>query len=131
MSDTRGRILIVDDEPSLLKMMRVYLERRGFSVSTCSSTAQASALFDMDPEGFSAVVLDATLEGLSMEQLALKMLLANSRLRVLASSGYPVDMSALEAAAPARVAFLHKPFTPEALAEAVRRMLGPEEKEPV
>jgi DNA-binding NtrC family response regulator len=130
MGTSGARILIVDDEPSLLKMMRTYLERRGFSVSTSGTTAQASALFDTDPQGFSAAVLDASMEGLSMEELALKMLQANSQICVLAASGYPVDMKALEVAAPGRVAFLHKPFTPEMLAESVRRMLAPEEEDP-
>ena len=47
---------------------------------------------------------------------------------VIAASGYPVVMNALEAAAPGRVMFLHKPFTSEMLVDAVRRMLGPEEE---
>jgi DNA-binding NtrC family response regulator len=38
-------------------------------------------------------------------------------------------MSALEAAAPGRVAFLHKPFTPDMLAAALRRILAAEKKE--
>jgi FixJ family two-component response regulator len=45
------------------------------------------------------------------------------------ASGYPVDMSRLEAAAPGRVGFVQKPFTPQALAEAVRRMLAPEKED--
>jgi DNA-binding NtrC family response regulator len=67
--------------------------------------------------------------GITMEDLALRMLKADPRLCVLAASGYPVDMSAVEAAAPGRVAFLHKPFTPEMLAAAVRRMLAPQEED--
>ena len=56
------------------------------------------------------------------------MLNASPFLRVLTSSGYPVDISALEAAAPGRVAFLHKPFTPEMLAATIRRMLAAQEE---
>ena len=47
---------------------------------------------------------------------------------MIAASGYPVDMSEVEAAAPGRVAFLPKPFTPEMLVAVVRRMLAPEEE---
>ena len=119
-----GRILLVDDEPPLLKMMTIYLQRRGYTVSTSSTTEQASAMIDAEPLAYAVAVLDATMAGLSMEELALKMLNANPSLRVLAASGYPVDMSRLEAAAPGRVAFLHKPFTPEMLAESVRGMLA-------
>ena len=126
-----GRILLVDDEPALLKMMSMYLGRRGYSVSTSSTTEQASALIDAEPLSYAVAVLDATMDGISMEELAVKMLQANPSLRVLATSGYPVDMSPLETAAPGRVAFLHKPFTPEMLAESVRGMLGAQGKKEI
>ena len=71
-----------------------------------------------------------------MEDLAARMLAANPRLCVIAASGYPVDMSRLEAAAPGRVMFLHKPFSPEMLGQrgaeddchARRRRLTPARK---
>ncbi len=126
-----GRILLVDDEPALLKMMSLYLQRRGHSVTTASTTEEASRLIEAEPQSYAAAVLDATMAGLSMEDLALKILQANSSVRVLAASGYPVDVSRLEAAAPGRVAFLHKPFTPEMLAESVRRMLAAQEENEV
>ena len=126
-----ARILLVDDEPALLKMLSVYLQRRGYAVSTAPSTAEASALIDAQPLSYTIAVLDATMAGLSMEDLALKMLHANPSVRVITASGYPVDMSRLEDAAPGRVAFLHKPFTPEMLAESVRRMLAAQEEDQV
>ncbi len=66
--------------------------------------------------------------GMSMEELASRMLSLNLKLCVVAASGYPVDMTFLEAAAPGRVLFLHKPFTPEMLAATVRRMLAAQEE---
>ena len=62
-----------------------------------------------------------------MADLALRMLRASPILRVVGVSGYPVDISALLAEAPGRVAFLPKPFSPEMLASLVERMLGEEE----
>ena len=127
----RGRVLLVDDEPPLLKMMSTYLQRLGYSVTTCATTDRACAEIQASPGGFDIAVLDATMEGLSMEDLARQMLRANPAMRVLGASGYPVDMSALAAAAPGRVAFLHKPFTPEMLAASLRRMLAAEKEEGV
>jgi DNA-binding NtrC family response regulator len=40
-----------------------------------------------------------------------------------------MDTTAVEAAAPGRVAVLQKPFAPEMLAVAVRRMLATQEEE--
>jgi DNA-binding NtrC family response regulator len=123
-----GRVLIIDDEPSLLKMMSVYLRRLGYSVMAVNSTDQAWSLVEAAPSEYAVAVLDCTMAGLSVEDLALKMLRANPALCVVAASGYPVDMTALEAAAPGRVAFLHKPFTPEMLAAVLRRMLAAQEE---
>jgi DNA-binding NtrC family response regulator len=128
MGKTPERILIVDDEPALLKMMSVYLRRLGYEVETAGGTEGAWARIEADPGSFAVVVLDATMPGLSLNELALRALRASPGLRVIAASGYPVDMSEVKAAAPGRVAFLPKPFTPEMLAAAVRRMLAPEEE---
>jgi DNA-binding NtrC family response regulator len=129
MEQAWGRILIVDDQPALLRMMSVYLSRLGYSVAAASTTASAWAHVEADPGGLDAAVLDATMPGLTMHELALRILGANPKLRVLGVSGYPVDMAAVEAAAPGRVAFLHKPFTPEMLAAALRSLLDAQKEE--
>jgi DNA-binding NtrC family response regulator len=128
MGKISGKILIVDDEPALLRMMGVYLNRLGYEVETVGGTEGAWARLKADPEGFAVAVLDATMPGLSMNELALRALSAAPGLRVIAASGYPVDMGEMKAAAPGRVSYLAKPFTPEMLAAAVRRMLAPEEE---
>ncbi|HYW47490.1 MAG TPA: response regulator [Bryobacteraceae bacterium] len=123
MNQAARRILIVDDEPALLRMMSVYLGRLGYHVTAVGTTAKAWAEVQASPADFAVAVLDASMPGLGMQELALKILAVNSSVRVIAASGYPVDMGAIEAAAPGRVMFLHKPFAPEMLVEAVRRML--------
>lgn len=122
------RILIVDDEPPLLRMLSVYLRRLGYDVTTLERTDQVMALVPAGIQNFAVAVLDATMQGVPLETMAVAMLRANQQLRILAASGYPVDMSVLEVAAPGRVAFLHKPFSPEMLASAVRRIIGAEEE---
>ena len=123
----QGQILIVDDEPSLLKMMSLYLTRLGYTVVTASSVADGIRAAGAQPGAFAVAVLDATMDGLSLDDLVEQLLLLAPRLCVIAASGYPVDMGPLESAAPGRVMFLHKPFSPEMLASAVRRMLATQE----
>ncbi|MBV8730205.1 MAG: response regulator [Acidobacteriia bacterium] len=125
---TETRILIVDDEPPLLKMMSLYLRRLGYVVTACERTEQALALDRAEIRDLALAVLDASMEGNPLDELAMSMLRENRSMRILAASGYPVDVSTLEAAAPGRVAFLHKPFSPEMLAATVRRMIGAEEE---
>jgi DNA-binding NtrC family response regulator len=122
-----GQILIVDDEPSLLKMMSLYLRRLGYQVVTATGAEEGLQAIKAEPGGFAIVVLDATMAGPTLEELARQMLAITPRLCVIAASGYPVDTTMLESAAPGRVAFLHKPFAPEMLASVVRRMIGTQE----
>jgi two-component system response regulator GlrR len=126
MEHSTARILLVDDDPSLLKMMGVYLGRLGYSVTLANSTEQGWAEVEAAPSGYAIAVLDGSMPG--MEDLALKMLRANPSLCVVAASGYAMDTAAIEAAAPGRVAVLQKPFAPEMLAAAVRRMLAAQEE---
>ena len=122
-----NQILIVDDEPLLLKMLSAYLKRLGYGVVALNNTEKAWAAVQAAPTEFAVAVLDATLKGIAMEDLASHMLAANPSLCVIAVSGYPVDISGLHANAPGRVMFLHKPFTSEMLGNAVRRMIGTQE----
>ena len=128
MRSATVRILIVDDEPPLLRIMSLFLGRKGYAVATADTTEQAWAMMQADPTGFAAAVLDGSMAGMGMEQLALRLLRANPAFCVLAVSGYPVDITALSVEAPGRVAFLLKPFSPEMLATAVRRLLAAEEE---
>src|ERR1039458_6170456 len=70
MTSAASRILIVDDEPSLLKMVSVYLGRLGYAVVTAASTEMAWAAVEAAPHAFALAVLDATMSGIRMEDLA-------------------------------------------------------------
>ena len=115
-----GNIVLVDDEPSLLKLIATYLTRLGYEVRTCTRTDEAWRVLEPDPEAFDALLLDMTMPGLSAVALGVRALLANPRMAVIASSGYPTDLRSLEEAGPGRVRFLHKPYTPEMLADAIK-----------
>jgi CheY-like chemotaxis protein len=129
MAKISGRLLLVDDEPALLKMMSVYLKRRGYAVEELASTDEAWERVQADPSAYALAVLDGSMAGLPSAELARRMLQANPEARVIATSGYPADVSGLQAAAPGRAAFLPKPFTPEMLATLVEKMLGAEEED--
>jgi hypothetical protein len=68
------------------------------------------------------------MKGVTLAEFGGEILDGNPETRLLVVSGYPVDMSRLEAWAPDRVAFLHKPFAPEMLAAAVRRLIDSKEE---
>jgi DNA-binding NtrC family response regulator len=129
MSHLPPEVLIVDDEGALLKLMSAYLRRLGYAATAANTMAKAWDQLKLSPERFGVVVLDAGIAETGFNELVLEILAFHPRLRVVVSSGYPVDMSVLEQAAPRRVEFLHKPFSPDMLVAVLRRMLGSEEEE--
>src|SRR5260370_35425424 len=112
MTKPAGRILIVDDEPSLLKMMSVYLRRLGYTVITAGSTEKAWAEMEAAAPTFAVAVLDATMNGIPLEDLAAWMLAANPRLGGIAASGEPLGMAPLEPSGPGRWMVPPKPLPP-------------------
>jgi DNA-binding NtrC family response regulator len=87
MTNAANQILIVDDEPPLLKMMSVYLKRLGYGVVTAGSTEKAWAAVEAAPHAFALAVLDATMSGIGMQDLAARILAADPRVCVIACSG--------------------------------------------
>lgn len=109
-------------------MMSVYLARQGYSVEAVATTDEAWQRVQADPSGFALAVLDGSMPGLPSAELALRIVRASPEARVIAMSGYPADLSEVQAAAPGRAVFLPKPFTPEMLTEVVERMLAAQEE---
>jgi DNA-binding response OmpR family regulator len=63
----KKNILIVDDEPKILKVVASYLESRGFGVFTAENGARALAVFDA--ENISLVLLDLMLPDIPGEEV--------------------------------------------------------------
>jgi two-component system, cell cycle sensor histidine kinase and response regulator CckA len=116
------RILVVDDEQSLLVVMEQYLRRLGHAVVACRDGQEAWEAFERDPGSFTLVLADMTLPEMSGSELLSKMLSLNPRISILICSGYPFDSSTLPASHQHQIGFLQKPFTPRMLAESISRL---------
>jgi DNA-binding NtrC family response regulator len=118
-------ILLVDDEPKLLKLLENYLHRLGYGVAACPSASRAWELFSESPHDFDLAVLDVRMPVINGQELSARMLAVNPAVRLIFSSGYPFDISRIPAADPRRIEFLQKPYSPLMLADALRRLLRP------
>jgi response regulator RpfG family c-di-GMP phosphodiesterase len=63
ISDSKRRILIVDDEPSIVKMLAEMLRQHDYSCLGCQSSQEALHL--MDTHGFDIVLCDVHMPGMS------------------------------------------------------------------
>lgn len=119
-----GRILIVDDEISLLVVMEQFLRRLGHAVDACRNGQEAWRLFEPQPSAYMLVLADITMPEMSGQELLSRMLELNPEICILICSGYPFDVATLPAADQRQIGFLQKPFTPKMLADAVEQLLA-------
>jgi len=119
-----GRILVVEDEPGLLRVLVRYLARLGYEAVAAARASEALEWFRADPEGFAAVLTDLSLPDMRGQDLVVRLRELNPALAVLVASGSPSALAQHPALEGARTASLEKPFTPRMLAEALEQLLG-------
>jgi DNA-binding NtrC family response regulator len=117
------RILLVDDEPALTRLMQTYLTRMGYTVDASLSATDALSLFSANPHAYSLVVADITLPDLPGSEMSIQMAQQNPKLRILLCSGYPFAVDSIPEDIRNRFASLQKPFLPNMLVEAVQKLL--------
>ena len=122
---TSARILVVDDDPTLLIAMKMFLTRRGYGVTCCHSAEDAWRRFEARPDDFSAALVDMTLPRMSGEQLIAKLVGIKPSIPLIACIGYHVDVAKLQSHKDQRITYLQKPFTPATLVGAVKRVCQP------
>jgi DNA-binding response OmpR family regulator len=120
MDTAAGRILAVDDDTALLKLMNTYLARLGYGVDACRSAEDGWALVQADPSRYRLALVDLEMPGMGGRELALRILASNPSIRLVVVSGYPAELNELGGPDSHRVSFLRKPFAPRELAEAVK-----------
>jgi two-component system KDP operon response regulator KdpE len=115
-----GNILIVEDDPSIRKLVRVNLAKRGYSVSEAGDSHQAISLFQNEPVDL--VLLDLMLPGLSGVDIC-KWIRERSDVPIIVLSARleeDLKVAALDAGADD---YVTKPFGQEELLARVRAFL--------
>jgi len=113
-------ILVVDDEESILKLMRLSLSSPGCVVLTAQSSDEAFESSRQYREQIHLLVTDIKMDPyMSGAELAQCMRQLRPGIKVLYVSGFPLEGAALSEVESGEADFLSKPFTPrELLAKA-------------
>jgi len=82
------RILVVDDEPQMRRMMKQLLQRLGYRIRTASSSQEALEALAKAPEGFDLIISDLTMPEISGDELARRAAAINPVLPVIISTGH-------------------------------------------
>ncbi len=123
MSGSIHRVLVVDDEPSILDLARTVLERRGYGVTTATDGRQA--LRELAGGRYDLVLTDIVMPDMEGIEFLRCLRAKETRVPVIVMSGDPVGMKFLQTARHlgAREALL-KPFSIQELTQAIERVLG-------
>jgi CheY-like chemotaxis protein len=118
-----ARILIVDDEPSILSFVEKAMQIAGYQTVTAASAR--AALAECESKGVPDLLLtDYKMPGMDGDVLAAQLRQREPDLKVLYLTGYADQLFAERGNLWRSEAFLEKPCTVQGLLEAVSMMLS-------
>ncbi|MCA8975721.1 MAG: PAS domain S-box protein, partial [Planctomycetes bacterium] len=118
-------VLLVEDEPSLMRMTRRMLERLGYSVVTAGSATAALQIVDAPGNDFDLVMSDVVMPDLNGFELAQRLRQRRPGLLTLLMSGYPAEQIPSTDDLGPDTHFISKPFTVDGIAAKLRDVFGP------
>ncbi|MDK9708065.1 MAG: PAS domain S-box protein [Desulforhopalus sp.] len=113
-------ILVVEDEPVLLKMTTTMLQHLGYTVLTAATPHDAINLVGNHARDIHLLLTDVVMPGMNGRDLAKKLLQNNPHLRCLFMSGYTSDVITLQGILDEGIQFIQKPFSKHDLASKLR-----------
>ncbi|MFQ5537176.1 MAG: response regulator [Gemmatimonadota bacterium] len=119
----KEKVLVVDDDPAVLRVASKVLERAGYEVFEANSGSEAMEIMESRNGDIDLLLTDVVMPGMSGRQLGE---LARTRfpdVRILYMSAYTEDEVILQGVRVAEVDFISKPFTVEGLRGKVREIL--------
>ncbi|MGE3277698.1 MAG: response regulator [Vicinamibacterales bacterium] len=119
---TGAVVLVVEDDEAVRELVVDVLARDGYEIIQADSGQAALAELERQRRQIDLVLTDVVMPGMSGTQLVRRITARRSTIPVLYMTGY-ADPNPADAAALAAAPVLHKPFTPSALSEAVRKAL--------
>ncbi len=122
------KILVIDDEPEIVKLVRAYLERAGFAVVSASEGQEALAVFRHERPNL--VILDLNLPGMDGLDVC-RALRRNSDVPIIMLTARIEETDRLIGLELGADDYVVKPFSPREIVARTRAVLRRTEGEPV
>ena len=117
------RILLVDDNATILKLGEMILKRSGYEVVVAVDGLDAVEKFAESEVGFDAVILDLTMPRMNGTEAFEKIREINPEIKVILSSGYD-EMDAVTQLQSDGVGFIQKPYRPQEFTAKLEEVLN-------
>lgn len=117
-------ILVVEDEPALRELVLEILQQYGYQTIEASNGVHALRLWNEKKAQINLVLTDVMMpDGVSGRDLAEAIQRDDPKMRVIYTSGYPMDVLGRDFFQKESIVFLQKPYHPQTLAKTVRECL--------
>ncbi|MCB1186397.1 response regulator [bacterium] len=120
----RGRLLVVDDEPAVNRVLALMLGQLGYKVTTYSDSYRALSEFQTNPEQYDLLLCDISMPGLRGDELVKRIRSVRPGLPVVLCSGNPDVLPPGSATELGVHAVLKKPVDKPQLADCIAEALG-------
>jgi CheY-like chemotaxis protein len=117
LDESRGLVLLVEDEPRVRSQARRLLQRSGYAVLEASDGAEGGRMFEERHGAITVVVTDVVMPIVGGVEMVAKLRAREPLLPVVFVSGYTAEDQDLPI--DERTAFLTKPYTIAALCDAI------------
>ena len=119
----RGRVMVVDDEPSVARFLRELLEGWGMDVTVAPDGRSAAEAFEPTAAAYDLVIADRTMPRMTGIELARHLATLEPPVPVILCTGYADDQTKGDALAAGARAVLAKPVEPKALRALIETLL--------
>jgi PAS domain S-box-containing protein len=116
-------ILLVEDEPTILRMTRMMLERKGYSVLSAATPTEAMEKATHHSGPIDMLMTDVVMPEMNGRDLAGQIVHLYPDIRLLFMSGYTSNVIAHQGILDDWVSFIQKPFSMADMMEKVRELL--------
>jgi PAS domain S-box-containing protein len=125
VSLSRGHetILLVEDAPAILNMVKLMLAKLGYRVLTATTPAEAIRMAEQSVDEIHLLMTDVIMPGMNGRDLAKKLVTFRPGIRHLFMSGYTDNVIAHHGVLDEGVNYIQKPFSKSDLAIKVREAL--------
>ena len=121
--DQNPHIIVVDDEPSILRVISKTLEPLGIQVTACSSGEEVISLLADPSNRCDCLISDLTMPNMNGFELCKATRDLRHELPIILCTGYSVDLAESAIEAPGVRAILQKPFRAAELCRVVQEVL--------
>lgn len=124
-SPQRGyeRILLVDDEEVITRMLQQILEHLGYKVTARTSSLETLELFRRSPESFDLVITDMTMPSMTGSDLAKEMISIRPDIPILIATGFSETVTPEKIASAGIKGYIRKPVSVAEMAKTIRQVL--------